>query len=77
MEEHEKILKQKENKFVQSFEKMCKILIETYEIFIFQKADIQSAFLTFVDILDEEIRKSLKSAVKNTLLELSKHVKGD
>ena len=77
MEEHEKILKQKENKFVQSFEKICKILIETYEIFIFQKADIQSAFLNYVNILDEEILKSLKSAVKNTLLDLSKHVKGD
>lgn len=77
MEEHEKILKQKESRFVQSFDKICRILMEAYEIFIFLKADIQSAFLNYVNILDEEILKSLKSAVKNTLLDLSKHVKGD
>ena len=77
MEEHEKILKQNENKFVQSFVKICKILIEAYEIFIFQKADIQSVFLNYMNILDEEILKSLKSAAKNTLLNLLKCVKGD
>lgn len=52
-------------------------MIETYEIFIYQKQDVQSAFLAYVNDLDESVLKSLKASVKNTLLDLSKHVKGD
>ena len=77
LDEQEKVLKNKEDRFSSSFEKINKFLIETYEIFIYQKQDVQSAFLAYVNAVDESILKALKSSVKNTLLDLSKHVKGD
>jgi len=77
LDEQEKILRSKGKKFVQSFEKICRYLVETYKIFIFHKPEIQSAFLAYVNSLDESILEALKSSVKNTLLDLSKHVKGD
>ena len=75
--EQEQELKKNEDKFTHAFDKICNYLIDTYEIFIFQQADIQSAFLTYITKLDEEILNSLKSSVKNTLLDLSKHIRGE
>ena len=75
--EQEKELKKNEDKFKKSFDKICKYLIETYKIFIYQDSEIQSYFLKYVSKLDEEVLSSLKNSVKNTLLDLSKHVKGE
>ena len=52
-------------------------MIETYKIFKRPNRDVESALLAYVSGLDESILKALKSSVKNTLLDLSKHVKGD
>lgn len=75
--EQEQELKKNEGKFSMAFDKICKYLIDTYEIFIFQQPEIQSYFLAYVNKLDEEILNALKSSVKNTLLDLSKHVRGE
>lgn len=77
LSEQEKELKKNESKFEKSFDKICKYLIETYEIFIYQNDEIQIYFLKYVMKLDEEILNSLKGSVKNTLLDLSKHVRGE
>lgn len=77
LSEQEVALKNNENKFVNAFIKICNYLLETYEIFIFQQNDIQTEFMIYVEQLDKKILNSLKSAVKNTLLDLSKHIRGE
>ena len=51
--------------------------MKTYDLFIHRGAKIQSEWLSFVSRLDHNLEKSLKQAVKNTLTDLSKHIRGD
>lgn len=39
--------------------------------------EIQEYFLQFIREADKELEKALKSAVKNSLVDLQKHIKGD
>jgi hypothetical protein len=75
--EQEQTLKKNERKFVNAFIKIGNYILETYEIFIFQKEDIQNEFMIYVEKLDKKILSALKGAVKNTLLDLSKHIRGE
>lgn len=52
-------------------------MMKTYELFIQRGPKIQSEWLTFVNRLDHKLEKSLKQAVKNSLMDLSKHIRGD
>jgi len=47
------------------------------EFFWGYKKSIQGFWLDFVRELDKDMERALKSAVKNSLLDLQKHVKGD
>jgi hypothetical protein len=51
--------------------------METYELFIHRGTKIQGEWLAFVRRLDETLEQSLKQSVKNTLLDLGKHIVGD
>ena len=51
--------------------------MDTYDLFIYQGPKIQSEWLNFVSYLDKKLEKVLKNSVKNTLVDLSKHIKGD
>lgn len=60
MEEQEDTLKRKEEDFIKSFEIIKKKMMKTYELFIYQKPQIQSEWLSFVKNLDSKLEKSLK-----------------
>jgi hypothetical protein len=51
--------------------------MEIYEIFQTKGQKIQLDWLRFISKQDEALEKSLKQTVKNTLLDLSKHIIGD
>lgn len=51
--------------------------MKTYDLFIQRGPRIQSEWLSFINRLDHNLEKSLKQAVKNTLTDLSKHIRGD
>ena len=51
--------------------------MKTYDLFIQRGSRIQSEWLSFISRLDHSLEKSLKQAVKNTLTDLSKHIRGD
>jgi hypothetical protein len=51
--------------------------METYQLFIHRGHKIQNEWLKFVHRLDDSLEKSLKQSVKNTLLELGRHISGD
>ena len=52
-------------------------MMKTYDLFIQRGPKIQSEWLSFVHRLDKDLEKSLKQSVKNTLTDLSKHIRGD
>lgn len=52
-------------------------MMKTYDLFIQRGSKIQSEWLSFVHRLDHDLEKSLKQSVKNTLTDLSKHIRGD
>jgi hypothetical protein len=52
-------------------------MMKTYDLFIHRGPKIQSEWLSFISRLDHNLEKSLKQAVKNTLTDLSKHIRGD
>jgi len=52
-------------------------MMKTYDLFIQRGPRIQSEWLSFINRLDHNLEKSLKQAVKNTLTDLSKHIRGD
>lgn len=60
IEEQEDTLKRKEEDFIKSFEIIKKKMMKTYELFIYQKPQIQSEWLSFVKNLDSKLEKSLK-----------------
>jgi len=52
--------------------------METYELsFMHRGPKVQNEWLKFVHRLDDTLEKSLKQSVKNTLLDLGKHIIGD
>lgn len=51
--------------------------MKTYELFLQRSPKIQSEWLSFVHGLDRDLENALKQSVKNSLLDLSKHIKGD
>lgn len=75
--QQEETLKEKEISFVASFEKIGVEMMNTYDLFINRTPKIQGEWLKFVERLDENLEKSLKQSVKNTLLDLGKHIIGD
>lgn len=70
-------MKFKEKDFTNSFEVVKVKIMKTYELFIQRGPKIQSEWLTFISRLDQKLEKSLKQAVKNSLMDLSKHIRGD
>jgi len=52
-------------------------MMNTYDLFMFRTSKIQGEWLKFIHRLDENLEKSLKQSVKNTLLDLGKHIIGD
>lgn len=77
IKEQEDCLVQKEVDFRQSFDVIRNKLMKTYDLFIRRGLRIQSEWLSFISRLDHNLEKSLKQAVKNTLTDLSKHIRGD
>ena len=77
IKEQEDCLKQKEKNFQNSFEIVRNKMMKTYELFIQRGPKIQSEWLSFITRLDHSLEKSLKQSVKNTLTDLSKHIRGD
>jgi len=75
--QQEDTLKVREQDFVNSFEKISRKVMKTYDLFIHRSTKIQSEWLKFVHRLDDNLEKSLKQSVKNTLLELGRHISGD
>jgi len=51
--------------------------MKTYDLFMSRGPKIQAEWLSFISRLDHNLEKSLKQAVKNTLTDLSKHIRGD
>jgi hypothetical protein len=47
------------------------------EYFYHGKQNIQVFWLDFMRELDKDMERALKSSVKNSLLDLQKHIKGD
>ena len=52
-------------------------VMKTYDLFIHRGSKVQLEWLKFVHRLDDTLEKSLKQSVKNTLLDLGKHIIGD
>ena len=77
IKEQEDCLVQKEVDFKHSFDIIKNKLMKTYDLFIQRGSRIQSEWLSFISRLDHSLEKSLKQAVKNTLTDLSKHIRGD
>ena len=75
--EQEECLKVKEKDFKNSFEIVKNKIMKTYELFIHRGAKIQSEWLEFITKLDDDLKRSLKQAVKNSLQDLCKHIRGD
>lgn len=51
--------------------------METYDLFILQKYQIQDRWVKHLKKLDKKIESSLLNSVKNTLNDLAKHIKGE
>ncbi len=77
IKEQEECLRNKEIEFQESFEIIKKKIMKTYDLFIQRGPRIQSEWLSFISRLDHKLEKSLKQSVKNTLTDLSKHIRGD
>jgi hypothetical protein len=76
--QQEDTLATREREFVESFERIARKVMRTYELlFIHRGPKVQSEWLKFVEGLDRALERSLKQAVKNTLLDLGKHIIGD
>jgi len=67
----------REREFVESFERVARKVMKTYDLFIHRGPKVQNEWLRFVRRLDDSLEKSLKQSVKNTLLDLGKHIIGD
>lgn len=70
-------MKLRETSFVASFERISKKMMKVYDLFIHRSSKIQGEWLKFIIGLDSYLEKSLKQSVKNTLLDLGKHIIGD
>lgn len=77
VKEQEDCLVHKENDFRVAFDIIRNKMMKTYDLFIQRGQRIQSEWLAFISRLDHSLEKSLKQAVKNTLTDLSKHIRGD
>lgn len=75
--QQEETLAVKEREFVESFDRIARKVMKTYDLFIHRGPKIQNEWLEFVRRLDDDLEKSLKQSVKNTLLDLGKHIIGD
>jgi len=73
----DEILKENENKLKESFDLILKHIMDTYELFILQKETIQIRWVKHIKKLDHKLQSALITSVKNTLLDLSKHIKGE
>jgi len=75
--QQEDTLKVREQDFINSFEKISRKVMKTYDLFIHRTTKIQNEWLKFVHRLDSQLEASLKQSVKNTLRDLGKHIIGD
>jgi dynein heavy chain len=75
--QQEETLSGREKEFTEAFERISIKVMDTYELFIHRGAKVQGEWLKFVHRLDDTLEKSLKQSVKNTLLDLGKHIIGD
>jgi hypothetical protein len=75
--QQEETLAGREREFTESFDKIARKVLKTYELFIHRGPKVQNEWLRFVRRLDESLERSLKQCVKNTLLDLGKHILGD
>jgi dynein heavy chain len=75
--QQEETLKVRETEFTHAFGEIANGVMETYDLFIHRSSKIQNEWLEFVRRLDDALEKSLKQSVKNTLLELGRHIQGD
>ena len=73
-----KELDTKKDQFRSSFEKIRRLLIETYQsLFMDHGRGIQNEWLGTMKELDRSLERALKSSVKATLLDFQHHIKGD
>jgi len=75
--QQEDTLKVRESTFIGSFDKIAKKMMKVYDLFMHRSPKIQGEWLKFVVSLDSSLERSLKQSVKNTLLDLGKHIIGD
>jgi len=75
--QQEDTLKVREQDFINSFEKIARKVMKTYELFIHRSPKIQNEWLKFVHRLDESLERSLKRSVRNTLLDLGHYIVDD
>jgi len=71
------VMKQKEGEFIAAFERITDNVMDTYELFLRKKPEIQKQWLIFMEDLDKELKKSLQASVKSTLMQFGKHIMGD
>jgi hypothetical protein len=67
----------REKELEASFERVAGTLMATYDLFIHRGNKVQNEWLVFIRRLDAALAKALKQTVKNTLLDLGKHICGD
>lgn len=71
------VMKQKEGEFIAGFERISAYVMDTYELFLRKKTDVQKQWLIFMEDLDDKLKGSLQSSVKSTLMQFGKHIMGD
>lgn len=75
--QQENALKQKEGEFTAAFNRVSREVMDTYELFIRKRPNIQEEWLKFMTDLDSRLALALKQSVKTTLLYFGKHIMGD
>lgn len=68
--------------FENGYTKITKKFMKIYKDYffsgsIFSTKEIQEFWLQFIREMDKDMEKALKSSVKNSLVDLQKHIKGD
>jgi hypothetical protein len=52
-------MKQKEGEFIAAFERVTQHVMNTYDLFLRKKTEIQKQWLIFMEELDDNLKKSL------------------
>lgn len=70
-------MKAKEGEFIAAFERISIHVMDTYDLFLRKKYDVQLMWIEFMQKLDESLSKALQASVKTTLLQFGKHIMGE